>query len=261
MISKIIVHGPTRAVALKQLDRALARTEVAGSVTNLAFLRALAGHAGFAAGDVDTGLIDRDLETLAADPQPCSRTKALAALGALDLIGPADPLQGFSLWAPLRQAVALDAGEDRIEAQVETLAPGLFRVAIGENTHEIALDGDRVRIDGAPAEARVVSHAAGLSVFWGYGYHFEVVDPLAVDTSGGADAGVIEAPMPGLVKAVFVAAGQEVKEGDRLAILEAMKMEHTLSAGRDGVVAEVLASAGDQVEAGAALIQLEEDEA
>ena len=67
--------------------------------------------------------------------------------------------------------------------------------------------------------------------------------------------------MPGLVKAVFVAPGQAVAAGDRLAILEAMKMEHTLTAARDGTVAEVLAAAGDQVEAGAALIRLDDDEA
>jgi 3-methylcrotonyl-CoA carboxylase alpha subunit len=65
--------------------------------------------------------------------------------------------------------------------------------------------------------------------------------------------------MPGLVKAVFVAAGQAVKAGDRLAVLEAMKMEHTLTAARDGTVAEVLAEAGQQVEAGVALIRLEEE--
>ena len=67
--------------------------------------------------------------------------------------------------------------------------------------------------------------------------------------------------MPGLVKAVFVSTGEAVAEGQRLAILEAMKMEHTLVAARDGVVAEVLAAAGDQVEAGAALVRLEEGEA
>jgi 3-methylcrotonyl-CoA carboxylase alpha subunit len=66
--------------------------------------------------------------------------------------------------------------------------------------------------------------------------------------------------MPGLVKAVFVAAGDKVETGDRLAVLEAMKMEHSLTAGRDGVVAEVFVQAGAQVEAGAALIVLEEDE-
>ena len=68
---------------------------------------------------------------------------------------------------------------------------------------------------------------------------------------------MIEAPMPGLVKAIHARAGQAVREGDRLAVLEAMKMEHALLAARDGVVAEVLASEGSQVEAGAALVRLE----
>ena len=82
--------------------------------------------------------------------------------------------------------------------------------------------------------------------------------PLAVDSDAGAGSGVVLAPMPGLVKAVFVEPGAVVEKGARLAILEAMKMEHTLTAGRDGTVAEVLAQAGDQVEAGAALIALAE---
>jgi 3-methylcrotonyl-CoA carboxylase alpha subunit len=85
MIAKIVVEGPTRAAALAKLRAALAGTEVAGSVTNLAFLRRLAHHEGFAAGDVDTGLIGRDLEALAAVPEPDSRVLALAALGALGL--------------------------------------------------------------------------------------------------------------------------------------------------------------------------------
>ena len=63
--------------------------------------------------------------------------------------------------------------------------------------------------------------------------------------------------MPGLVKAILVAAGEAVAAGARMAVMEAMKMEHTLVASRDGVVAEVLAAAGDQVEAGAALVRLE----
>ena len=83
----------------------------------------------------------------------------------------------------------------------------------------------------------------------------------ALDRAAGAasDASVIEAPMPGLVQKIDVQAGQEVQAGDRLAVLEAMKMEHALTAPRDGVVAEVLVPAGAQVEAGAALIRLAED--
>ncbi|MGB0960569.1 MAG: acetyl-CoA carboxylase biotin carboxyl carrier protein subunit, partial [Halocynthiibacter sp.] len=84
---------------------------------------------------------------------------------------------------------------------------------------------------------------------------------LDVVDEAGAGGNMIVAPMPGLVKAIFATSGQEVKEGDRLAILEAMKMEHALLAARDGIVDEVMASEGEQVEEGAALISLvEEDE-
>ena len=87
---------------------------------------------------------------------------------------------------------------------------------------------------------------------------FEAVDPLAREGAALA-GGLTLAPMPGLVQALFVTAGQIVKAGDRLAILEAMKMQHTLTAARDGRVAEVLVSAGAQVEAGAALVRLEDE--
>jgi 3-methylcrotonyl-CoA carboxylase alpha subunit len=87
------------------------------------------------------------------------------------------------------------------------------------------------------------------------------VDPLARQAAAGAGAGLTLSPMPGLVKAVFVAPGQAVRAGDRLAILEAMKMEHTMTAARDGTVAEVLVAAGDQVDSGAALIRLADAEA
>ena len=96
----------------------------------------------------------------------------------------------------------------------------------------------------------------------GFGAHtveFSLPDPLAVEAVAGAAAGIVTAPMPGRVKSVCVAPGAPVVRGARLAVLEAMKMEHTLSAGRDGVVAEILAGAGSQVEAGAPLIRLEEE--
>ena len=106
----------------------------------------------------------------------------------------------------------------------------------------------------------IVTHPAGVSVFGGRSLTLVPQDPLdrQAEAAGG---GLTLSPMPGLVKAVFVVAGQAVAAGDRLAILEAMKMEHTLTAARDGVVAEVLAAAGDQVEAGAPLIRLADEEA
>ena len=100
-----------------------------------------------------------------------------------------------------------------------------------------------------------------MTVFDDYGLGFDIVDPLDRAAMAGGDRDVIEAPMPGLVKAVLAKPGQEVSEGDRLAVLEAMKMEHSLLAARDGTVDEVLVEEGAQVEAGAALIRLaSEDE-
>jgi 3-methylcrotonyl-CoA carboxylase alpha subunit len=105
MIAKLIVHGPTRTIALKQMDRALATTEVAGATTNLAFLRRLVGHGRFASGDVDTGLIEADLDALVKPPPTPAAVIARAALAAMGLDGDPAPLAGFSLWAPLRQSV------------------------------------------------------------------------------------------------------------------------------------------------------------
>jgi 3-methylcrotonyl-CoA carboxylase alpha subunit len=257
MIAKIITHGSDRLSALNAMAQALAGTQVAGCVTNHAFLRRLVRQADFVAGDVDTGLIERDLATLAADPVPCSRTRALAAIGALGLDRDAPVLAGFALWAPVVQVARVLWHDEVIEARVTTLGAGRFEVLLGDVVHVVERRAGVWWIDGAKVPAEVLRHDAGLSVFFGNGYHFTVPDPLAVDAAAGAGSDLVEAPMPGLVKAVFASAGQAVALGDRLAILEAMKMEHVLVAARDGVVAEVLTEAGTQVEAGAALIRLE----
>ncbi|AXX97360.1 ATP-binding protein [Profundibacter amoris] len=257
MIAKLTVHGKTRAEALGKLARVLELTEVAGSVTNLAFLRALAVHRGFAAGDVDTGLIARDLEALVVEPVASGAVVALAALGALGLHGEVPEETGFALWDPLVQSVRLVAGEVEHEVKVSALGGGRFNVLVDGVAHKVEW-GVHWLVDGKSVAAHVVPLGASVSVFAGHGFHFDVVDPLQADASHAGDGNLIEAPMPGLVKGVFAKAGQVVAEGDRLAILEAMKMEHALLAVRDGVVAEVLVVEGAQVEAGAAFIRLEE---
>ncbi|MDS9467795.1 biotin carboxylase N-terminal domain-containing protein [Paracoccus sp. MBLB3053] len=253
MIAKVVTHGATRAIALRALEAALVDTEVAGSVTNVDFLIALTRHAGFGRGEVDTGLIGRDLEALVEAAEPDPRSKALAVLG---LAGLDDPRVrgGMTLWQPLRRTIAWEGGE----AVLEVLGAGVARVSVDGNTHQIGYEGGRWWVDGSPRASRIVNHAAGTSVFGGRSLTLSPLDPLA---RGGAETGggLTLSPMPGLVKAVFVEPGQEVATGDRLAILEAMKMEHTLTAARDGRVAEVLARAGEQVEAGAPLIRLEEE--
>ncbi|KMW56507.1 Methylcrotonyl-CoA carboxylase biotin-containing subunit [Candidatus Rhodobacter oscarellae] len=264
MIAKVIVHGSDREHALQKLRQALATTQVAGTVTNLAFLRRLAAHPGFAKGAVDTGLIGRDLDALTQEPVPCSKSRALAALGALGLgVAPRRAAEGFALWQPMEHQARLDWRDEAILARVQCQGGGyLVRLDGGEAAHHIRREGEDWWIDGGKVSAELVVTGEGhVSVFWGNGYHFTVPDPLAVAAGDAAGGDVIEAPMPGLVKAVFVEAGQEVRRGDRLAVLEAMKMEHTLTAPRDGDVSEVLVATGAQVEAGAALIQLTEDDA
>ncbi|MCA0870181.1 acetyl/propionyl/methylcrotonyl-CoA carboxylase subunit alpha [Seohaeicola saemankumensis] len=255
MISKVIVHGPTRAVALSRLGRALAATQVGGTVTNLAFLGALAAHEGFAAGEVDTGLIARDLEALVTPPHVSGVHKVAAGMQALGLTE-SGPETGFTLWEPLHRSVTLSREGDSLEADVQVLGPDCQHWQIGEDRLEARRVGGAWQIDGQ--DMPPVSQAGSvITVFDGYGIAFDVVDPLDRAASAAGDGNLIEAPMPGLVKAVFAEAGQAVKEGDRLAILEAMKMEHSLLAARDGIVAEVLAEAGAQVEAGAALVRLD----
>ena len=252
MIAKIITHGPTRAIALNALGSALSDTEVAGTTTNLAFLTALTRHDGFRNGEVATDLIARALYTLLADAEPDPASRALAVLGVAGLHDP-DIRGGMTLWAPLRRRIAWDGGE----GVIEVLGPGHARVTVDGNTHDIAWQDGRWWVDGSPRRARIVAHDAGVSVFGGRSVTLVLVDPLDRRDEAAA-GGLTLSPMPGLVKAVFVTKGQQVAAGERLAVLEAMKMEHTMTAARDGMVAEVLAAPGDQVEAGAALIRLED---
>ncbi|MEO1107728.1 MAG: acetyl/propionyl/methylcrotonyl-CoA carboxylase subunit alpha [Pseudomonadota bacterium] len=254
MIAKVIVHGPTRAVALEQLHRALQATEVAGTVTNLSFLGALTRHTGFASGDVDTGLIARDLDELVRAVPPRPETLVAAAMRVSNLVDMrADA--GFSLWAPLHRAVQLISGEDHIELDVQVISAERQEWHVGETVVTAQRQDGRWLINGKPMPYVAVT-GPRITVFEDYGQSFDLVDPLDREASAAGDTNLIEAPMPGLVKAVFAVAGQSVKEGDRLAVLEAMKMEHSLLAARDGVVAEVLAEEGAQVEAGAALVRL-----
>jgi len=259
MIAKVIVHGPTRAAALQMLARALDQTQVAGTVTNLAFLGALARHPGFAAGDVDTGLIARDLATLLDQPPRPITAVLAAALAAAGLWQGGASLAGFTVWAPLQQDIALQGpGDEAVIVQLSVLGPDRVQMSHAGQTHDLHRAGGRWACNGAPMAAQVVQTGGRIHVFDQGCHSFTPVDALARDIAAGAAGNVTLSPMPGLVKAVFVQAGQAVALGERLAVLEAMKMEHTLTAGRDGVVAEVLVSAGAQVEAGAALIVLED---
>jgi len=258
MIAKVITYGPTRQIALARMTRALEGSQVAGSVTNLSFLAALTRHTGFAAGDVDTGLIERDLETLVEAAAPSARIVAQAALAAAGLMQ-ADATTGFTLWAPLARSIYLVHDGEEIRAVIRVSGAGSAEIEIGDETVAARREARGWTFGGRRA-APASRSGSTLTLFDGPGFAFTILNALDRVQEAGGSGNLIEAPMPGLVKAVFVAAGQAVNEGEKLAVLEAMKMEHTLTAARDGTVAEVLAEAGAQVEAGAPLVRLEEQE-
>ncbi len=225
MIAKVIAWGEDREEARERLGEMLEDSAVWPVRTNASFLVKALQHPDFAAGNVDTGLIGRDGEAMAAAPTPSDEVQEAAA----DSLLPARALPGFRLnAAPVRSAwFSLD----------------------GEKV-EIALTGEG---SDEPDDAVLVTEQGQA---W-------LLTPWRRDGShGGADAsGAILAPMPGKVIAVEVAQGQVVTKGQKLLTLEAMKMEHTLTAPFDGVVAELNAVAGAQIQVDALLARVEPTEA
>jgi 3-methylcrotonyl-CoA carboxylase alpha subunit len=267
MIAKLIVHADTRAEALRRLHAALVATQAAGSVTSLEFLARLASHEGFAAGDVDTGLIERDIEALTKESSAPKIAVALAAVVSLGLaeplsaeMQPFDRRDGFRLWGPGEATARLIVGGEEQSLLVGISSDG-YRVTVDGEQVSISLRhlGDCIEIthSGGVSTAYFAKDTRSVTIYIDGTHEFAMVDPLAA--AGGSDGGGddVRAPMPGLVKAVTANVGDEVEEGAALAMMEAMKMEHTLKAPRAGIVAAVNAVAGDQVDEGAVLIALE----
>ncbi|HEY4193791.1 MAG TPA: biotin/lipoyl-containing protein, partial [Mesorhizobium sp.] len=260
MIAKIVVHADDRAAALGALAKAIEGTEIAGSVTNLAFLAALARDADFAAGDVDTGLIGRKQDELTrpAEVSPETVARAVLVASGLDRPGPSpDPwnqLQGYAHFFGTPRRTLLKKGETSILARV---APA------GNNRFSVTVDGDRERLFNAPTGldfgARFARWPDHVTIFEnGHSFNFEVPDPLAKGAETAAGTASLRAPMPGLVKLVRAAKGDAVLKGQPLLILEAMKMEHTIAAPHNGVIAEIAAE-GAQVTDGTVLVKFAED--
>jgi 3-methylcrotonyl-CoA carboxylase alpha subunit len=251
MIAKLVAYAPDRASALAALRAMLAGTEVAGSTVNTAFLAALAADADFAAGDVDTGLIGRRQEELTTVPPPGADIVAAAALAAAGIDGqhrsndPWSALAGYAHFHAVPKKVELRFGEEEISATV-------------------SVKNGKYGVDFAPAPNLGTSRAAlwpgHVTVFDGAAsYTFGVPDPLAGADEASAGAGSLRAPMPGLVKIVRAAQGDAVVKGQPLLVLEAMKMEHTIAAPHDGIIAEIAAE-GAQVSDGTVLVRFAEED-
>jgi 3-methylcrotonyl-CoA carboxylase alpha subunit len=273
MIAKLIVHGASRRNALQRLSQALANCRIAGTATNLSFLEALAQNADFINGAPDTGLIARDIASLIGDIPPTDEIIALASLADAGFLEPADKydiwqnLRGWRHWSEAEIFSTLQFGDEEIERRIKCLAPDTYRIERGATPCQIEIiEGDGTSVsyisDGVRKRANVVSDDTEITVFQNsLPYSFERDDPLEGHHETASAGDVIAAPMPGLVKLISTAAGQEVRKGTALIVLEAMKMEHTLKATRDGRIAELHVAEGDQIAGGALLVTLESEDA
>ncbi len=269
MIAKIIVHGDSRTEALNAMRTALSQSFVAGTVANVAFLAALCADDAFASGQVDTGLIERNLDRLVQTPEAPTAAYALAVMAALGCFEPhnrADPwvtLTGWRQWSRERQTIDLSHNgvTEAIPVTCDSDSKLSFEHAGIAHAVEVRqVDGVHtvIVLDGKEVGARVVRHGRNITVFLGGAAHvFTRPDPLDGGEQVMAGDDRVLAPMPGLIKLVPVAPGACVRRGEPLVVMEAMKMEHTLRAPFDGTVAEVLVGEGEQVAADRLLLVME----
>jgi len=259
LLAKVIAHGPDRDTALRRLDAALAATSILGVGTNVSFLRALLADPGVQAGTLDTALVERFSATQGSVPDDVLAAAALRALLALEPTGPVvDPFAlpgGWRVGEPAWSRWQVQAGgQDPVEVRTRGRAAAADVVVGGGARQRASARWDSgelaVTLDGI---TRRYTCAADGAVVWlgrdGHGWELREQPPLdaARPTDPVAD-GAVRAPMPGTVSVVDVVEGQQVSAGARLMVLEAMKMEHVLTAPIEGVVHELHASPGGTVE-------------
>jgi 3-methylcrotonyl-CoA carboxylase alpha subunit len=266
MIAKLIAHAATRSAALERLAGALDETRVVGPRNNVAFLAALCRAGEFAKGGVDTGFVERHLEALGgAPPGPDSEAAAFAIERLLDRaaaeVGPLDgsgnessfdaqspwaARDGFQLGPPRRLTIPIIVDGESAEAEVT-----------------YGLRGRQVVVGGsAPAaDAEVVlSDQEAYVIRAGRQTRVRIRDFSAAPVVTSSGDGVVKAPMHGRVLQLFVHAGERVVAGQRLAVIEAMKMEHVLHAPFAGVVRRIAAASGAQVVEGGEIMLIESGE-
>jgi 3-methylcrotonyl-CoA carboxylase alpha subunit len=281
MIAKLIAWDETRADAVRRLAGALAEYEVVGPATNIAFLRRVATDEEFAAGPVDTGFIQRRRASLIPPVQPPGdRVLAAAALAVLldqreaaekaaaasgDRWSPWHVGDGWRLNGETYQDLQFRVGEEEHVVRVAYRGAG-YRLELpggGSDARAARLEDGALALDldGQRRRAVVARHGAEVTVLiGGETARLALIDPLAPRVGGGEAGGRLTAPMPGKVIQVLAEPGAKVARGQALMVLEAMKMEHTIAAPGDGVLARVNYRAGDLVEEGAELIAFAEEE-
>ena len=267
MLAKVIAHGGDRDTALRRLDAALAQTSILGLDTNVAFLRALLADAGVRAGKLDTGLVQRRFSHW-VPPEPPGDVLAAAGLRALLALEPTGPVVdpfalpgGWRVGEPAWTRWWFQVGGHHpVEVRTRGRAAAA-ELAVGAGAPVRASarwDGGDLVVTLDQITRRYTCAADGAAVWLGRdGHSWELREQQLLDaarhTEQGAD-GTVRAPMPGTVTVVDVAEGRQVTAGARLLVLEAMKMEHVLTAPVSGVVRELRARPGDTVRRGAVLL-------
>jgi propionyl-CoA carboxylase alpha chain len=268
MLAKVIAHGRTRADAARRLARALEKAEIHGVTTNRDLLAAILRQPDFLAGATDTGYLTRhDPAVLTASARKATANHALAAALARQARHRAEaPVLGTlpSGWrnvfsAPQRVAFTA-AGQDYAVAY--RIRGDIVRASVNDAplaglVHAATPDHVDLEIDGTRRVYRIHQVGADTYVDASDGSSALSEVPRFGDPEKTAPAGSLLAPMPGLVLRVLAEVGAVVTAGQPLLVLEAMKMEQTVSAPANGVVAELRAKAGEQVSTGQVLAVLE----
>jgi 3-methylcrotonyl-CoA carboxylase alpha subunit len=280
MIAKLIVWDEHRDAALARMRKALADYQVAGVTTNIDFLSRLVACPAFSGADLDTGLIERQKDFLFPAAQAVPRDALLVAtVGELlwedhqaklaaktsgDPWSPWHARDGWRMNLSAARTIGFRDGESLVEAQVRYQRDHWVITLNGESTlaRGKKLNGDQfaVELDDRRLIASVVAVDDKRHVFL-HGTTSILLrdDPLHLVEAGGAQGGGLTAPMPGKVVALLAQPGQKVDKGAPLLILEAMKMEHTITAPTAGTIKAFCYAAGEQVSDGAALVEFDSD--
>ena len=272
MVAKLIVHGDTREQALARLDEALAQTHIVGLATNVQFLRMVARTDSFAKANLDTALIPRE-EAVLFKQERVGLPLAAAAAVAQTLLRErstegADPFSRRDGWRShglVERRFEFDFNGAHAKASLAYLHDGGLRLTVGEGAQAVSgplafqpvAGGIELQYAGERTRAAVYAMGETDHVFMPRGAtQIVAIDLLAHAGEDQSEGGRLTAPMPGKVVAFAVQAGDKVSKGQPLAVMEAMKMEHTIAAPVDGVVQELLYAPGDQVAEGAELLKL-----
>jgi 3-methylcrotonyl-CoA carboxylase alpha subunit len=277
MIAKLVAWGADRQAALRRLRQALDGYEIVGVMTNRDFLARLAADPEFAAGGVDTGFIARRRDALI--PSPAAAPPRIVAAAALSMLldqaaaaqiaaaasfdphSPWHSCRGWRLNGDTYQDLVFLDGE-RSRAVRAHYRGDTFRLDLDDGSHDATArreaDGAlALRIGGIASRVRVVRSGGELTIFAdGTSYRLIHRDPLAPQAAEELAGGRLTAPMPGRIIQVLVVAQANVRRGETLLVLEAMKMEHSVTAPSDGIVERLNYAVGDLVEEGAELLVL-----